>query len=193
MNLKNLLQGTLVLIALSLSVFFYLNYFNPKITNKNINQKPNSNVDELQKSDGDTIKNISYESDDNNGNKYTINSELGKFDNENKEEILMTVVSAQINLKNGSTIFLNSKNALYDTINNDTNFFNNVKLEYLTHKINSDNIDISFKNNKLEAYNNLVYTNLDISLIADKAEINLITQDTKIYMFDNSQVKITRD
>ena len=193
MNLKALLQVTLVIIALIISAFFYLSYFNTKKINKNIDQKLNLNEDKLTRSDGNTIKKISYESDDNNGNKYTIKSELGKFDNEDKEEILMTTVSAQISLKNGTIIFLNSKNALYNTLNSDTNFFNDVELKYLNHIINSDNIDISFKNNKLEAYNNLVYKNFDISLLADKAEINLITQDSKIYMFDNSQVKIMRD
>ena len=105
----------------------------------------------------------------------------------------MTVVSAKINLKNGNIIFLNSKNAIYNTVNNDTKFYNDVELRYLDHKINSNNLDISFQNNKLEAYNDLVYRNLDVNLIADKAEIDLLTQDSKIYMFDNSQVKIIKD
>ncbi len=105
----------------------------------------------------------------------------------------MINVSAKINLKNGTTIFLESKNAIYNTVTNDTNFYNEVKLIYLDHKINSNNLDISFKNNKLEAYNDLVYTNLDVNLVADKAELDLLTLDSKIYMFDNSQVKIIKD
>ena len=105
----------------------------------------------------------------------------------------MTFVTAQINLKNGKTIFLKSENAIYNTLNSDTNFFNEVELRYLSHKVNSNNLDISFQNNKLEAYNDLVYKNLNVSLLADKAEIDLITQNSKIYMFDNSQVKIIKD
>jgi len=122
-----------------------------------------------------------------------IKSDSGTFSEENKEEIFMINVSAKINLKNGTTIFLESKNAIYNTVTNDTNFYNEVKLIYLDHKINSNNLDISFKNNKLEAYNDLVYTNLDVNLVADKAELDLLTLDSKIYMFDNSQVKIIKD
>ena len=95
--------------------------------------------------------------------------------------------------RNGNIIFLDSKNAIYNTVNNDTKFYNDVELRYLDHKINSNNLDISFQNNKLEAYNNLVYRNLDVNLIADKAEMDLLTQNSKIYMFDNSQVKIIKD
>ena len=50
-----------------------------------------------------------------------------------------------------------------------------------------------FTESKLEAYNNLVYRNSDINLIADKVELDLLTKNTKIFMFDNSKVKIIKD
>ena len=68
-----------------------------------------------------------------------------------------------------------------------------MELDYLNHRINSDNIDIFFTESKLEAYNNLVYRNSDINLIADKVELDLLTKNTKIFMFDNSKVKIIKD
>ena len=192
MKYKTLLQVSLVALAFIVSSFFYLKYFSQSkslvTTKQNV-----SNDNELNSSSGNTVKNISYESNDDNGNNYIIKSEFGNFNINNKDEIFMTVVSAKINLKNGNIIFLDSKNAIYNTVNNDTKFYNDVELRYFDHKINSNNLDISFQNNKLEAYNNLVYRNLDVNLIADKAEMDLLTQNSKIYMFDNSQVKIIKD
>ena len=105
----------------------------------------------------------------------------------------MTNVTALIVLKNGNKITLKSKYANYNTQNSNTRFFNDVELDYLNHRINSDNIDIFFTESKLEAYNNLVYRNSDINLMADKVELDLLTKNTKIFMFDNSKVKIIKD
>ena len=55
------------------------------------------------------------------------------------------------------------------------------------------NIDVIFTKSKLEAYNNLIYKNSDIDLSADKVELDLLTRNTKIFMFDNSKVKIIKD
>ena len=141
---------------------------------------------------GNIIKDIVYKSRDENDNTYTIKSEYGEFDDTNNDIILMTKVSAIIKLNDGSVMTLQSQNAKYNIINYDTNFFNNVKMNYLDHKLNADNIDVFFKDSKLEAYNNLVYRNLDLSLIADKVEINLIEKSSKILMFDNDKVKVIK-
>ena len=104
----------------------------------------------------------------------------------------MTDVTAIMRLKDKTTIKLSSANAKYNIMDNDTNFFNNVSLDYLNHKVVAENIDIFFKESKLEAYNDLVYRNLDLSLIADKVEIDLITKNSKIFMFDDKKVKVLK-
>ena len=190
MNYKTLFQVILIIIALVLSIFFYVKYIHKtenleKMQTKNITQ-----VDKQNLSSGNTVKEILYESFDNNGNKYIIKSDFGTFSDEKKEEILMTNVKATISFNNGTVMKLKSEKARYNTVNNDTYFFDSVELKYLSHIINSNNIDILFEMNKLEAYNNLVYRNLDTKLTADKAEFNLLTKNTKIFMFDDSKVKI---
>ena len=50
-------------------------------------------------------------------NRYIIKSDSGTFSEENKDEIYMVNVTAEINLKNGANIYLKSKNAIYNTIN----------------------------------------------------------------------------
>ena len=193
MNYKTLFQLFLVILALIISLLFYLVYFDKSQSKKNLKQNNISEENETKLSQGNTVKEILYETNDNNGNRYIIKSDSGTFSEENKDEIYMVNVTAEINLKNGANIYLKSKNAIYNTINSDTNFFNNVVLDYLDHKLNAKNIDIFFEDSKLEAYNDLIYKNLDINLIADKVEMDLLTRDSKLFMFDNSHVKIIKE
>lgn len=193
MNFKTFFQVFLIFLVLLISSIFYLNYFHSS-KSKEIKKKETSDaIKDESISRGNTVKEIMYESFDSNGNNYIINSDSGTFSDKNKEEILMTNVTALIVLKNGNKITLKSKYANYNTQNSNTRFFNDVELDYLNHRINSDNIDIFFTESKLEAYNNLVYRNSDINLMADKVELDLLTKNTKIFMFDNSKVKIIKD
>jgi len=193
MNHKTLFQVFLIFLVLLVSSIFYFKYFHTKDSTEIIKNETPTDIENTSKFKGNTVKKIIYESFDDNGNNYIINSDSGTFSDNNKEEILMTNVKATITLKNGKNITLKSKNAKYNTQNSNTNFFYNVELNYLNHRINSDNIDILFTDSKLEAFNNLVYRNSDINLIADKVELDLLTKDTKIFMFDNSRVKIIKE
>ena len=141
---------------------------------------------------GNFIKDIEYKSEDELGNSYIIRSKKGEFKDKNPNLIFMTNVEAVIKLKDKTIIRLTSLNANYNILDNNTNFFNNVNLDYLTHKITADNIDVFFRDSKVEAYNNLVYRNLDLSLIADKVEIDLITKNSKIFMLNNEKIKIIK-
>ena len=190
MNSKTLIQLSLVILILIIFSIFYKQYLYKdaiKITDK---EKKSDNSEIEDNLSGNIIKDIIYKSEDEKGNTYTIKSEYGEFDNEESDIILMTKVSAIIELDDKTSISLFSLNARYNILNNDTNFFNNVKLDYLNHKIKAENIDVFFKDSKLEAYNNLVYRNLDLNLIADKVEVDLIEKNSKIFMFDNDKVKI---
>tara|TARA_B100001121_G_C18499427_1_gene531246 strand:- start:22 stop:603 length:582 start_codon:yes stop_codon:yes gene_type:complete len=190
MNYKTLFQVILIIIAFVLSLFFYVEYFHKNGSLKKTQTKNITPVDKQDLSSGNTVKEILYESFDNNGNKYIIKSDFGTFNDEKKEEILMTNVKATISFNNGTVMNLKSERAKYNTVNNDTYFFNSVELKYLSHLINSNNIDILFEMNRLEAYNDLVYRNPDIKLSADKIEFDLLSKNTKIFMFDDSKVKI---
>lgn len=192
MRYKTLFQVFLIFLALLISSIFYFKYFHKNNISKieNVDEKK---IDKNDKTIGNTIKDILYESIDSEGNNYVINSDFGTFNDKNQEEILMTNVTATIIFKTGNQVNLKSKKAKYNTVNSNTNFFDNVYLKFLNHSINSDNIDVLFTDSKLEAYNNLVYRNSDINLVADKVELDLLTKDSKIFMFDNSTVKIIKE
>ena len=193
MNNKTIFQVFLILFVLFLSIFFYINYFYKKDTELVSNQDEIRSTNFSESPDTTTIKEILYESYDNEGNKFTIKSKSGTFDEKKKDEINMINVEAKIDLANGTFIKLVSDTANYDSSNSNTKFIKNVRLEYLGHKINSDNINVIFTESKIEAYNNLIYRNSDIKLSADKVELDLITKNTKIFMFDNSKVKIIKE
>ncbi len=192
MRYKTLFQVFLIFLALSISSIFYFKYFHKKNTSKIINVGEKK-IDKDDITLGNTVKDILYESIDSEGNNYVINSDFGTFSDRNQEEILMTNVTAKIIFKNGNQVDLKSDRAKYNTVNSNTNFFDNVYLKFLNHSINSDNIDVLFTDSKLEAYNNLVYRNSDVNLMADKIELDLLTKNSKIFMFDNSKVKIIKE
>jgi hypothetical protein len=193
MNNKTIFQVFLILFVLFLSIFFYINYFYKKDTEL-VSKKGEIAITNFSESqDVTTIKEILYESYDNNGNKFIIKSKSGTFDEKKMDEINMINVEAKIDLANGTFIRLVSDTAKYNSSNSNTKFIKNVRLGYLGHKINSDNIDVIFTESKIEAYNNLIYRNSDIKLSADKVELDLITKNTKIFMFDNSKVKIIKE
>ena len=193
MNNKTLIQVFLILLVFVLSFIFYLKYFYKNDLYKSIEQEANIENDRENLSDGNTISDILYENYDKVGNKFIIKSETGIFNSTDKNQIYMTNVLAQIILKNGTLINLTSKNAKYNSSNSNTNFLDSVRLEYLNHIVNSDNIDVILTESRVEAYNNLIYRNSDINLKADKLELDLLTKNTKIFMFDNSKVKIIKD
>ena len=188
MNKKKIVQIFLFLTLLSIIFFFYYKYFFlKKNTVTIINQDQNTKIINAE---NNLIKNLEYLSTDQNGNKYIITAEYGEFDIKEQSTILMTNVEAKIVFLKQDTVNLTSDFAKYDTLSLDTNFKKNVILQYGEHKINSDNIDLSFKENFAWVYNNIVYKSSTNQLFADKLEIDLLTKDSKIFMYDGKKLKI---
>ena len=178
------------LLALSVFLIFfsiYLIYFKdiseietPTLTQENENQE-------------NILVNITYESIDSSGRKYIIKAESGMLDGEKPDLINMINVKAKIILLDNSIIYISSLKAEYNTVNYDTKFQKDIKLNFLENDIFCDNLNIFFKDNLLEAYNDLIYKNLDIILRADKIEIDLLTKNSKIFNFDENKVEIKKN
>ena len=185
---KIIFQIILFLILLFIIFFFYYKYFYSKkeiisLTNQNQNIK-------IIESRNNLINNLEDLSTDKNGNKYLITAKYGEISSTDDGIILMTNVIAQIDLFENETINLNSDFAKYNTLNLNTNFNKNVILKYKGHKINSENMDLSFEENFVWVYNNVVYKSTTNQIFADRLEIDLITKDSKIFMNDNKKIKI---
>ena len=177
-------QIFLTILVLIILIFVYQKYFK-----KEFNEKIAVNKDENAKKENNLI-NIVYESIDKEGRKYIITAETGNFKKEEPDLIYMTIVKAKIFLLDGNVIYIDSLNAVYNTISYDTKFNNKVKLNFLEHDIFCNNLNIFFKENLIEAFNDLNYTNLDIIMFADKIEIDLLTSNSKIYNFKENSVII---
>lgn len=189
MNIKILIQLLLFIILVSTAATYY--YFYNNKTNANVN-KINNNKISINKNSSNLIKNISYASTDNLGNKFIIKSETGEISIDNPKFVYMTNVKAIINLINSDPIIIKSNHAKYNKINYETNFKENVLLTYQTHKITSQNLDLSFENNLATIYNKIVYDNNNVKISADILEIDLITKNSKIFMNNEyKKIKIT--
>ena len=168
------------------SFFIYSNYFQKEkaALNKNLE------VEEEKSSNSNIIKDIKYSSKDLKGNEYIILADEGEIDLDNSDIIFLKNVKAFINLiEKNETITVVSDFGKYNTINYDTIFSQNVKIQYQDNTITGDYLDFSMKKNLLIISKNVVYTNPNNILKADVVELDTITKDTKIFMH-NSKDKV---
>ena len=182
-----IVQLILFFLIIIISLIVYLNYFKENDKNlKNIDKdnKINKNLKD------NVIENIVYESSDNKDRTYIIKAETGIIDESNTEIISMKNVNAKVILKNGNIIYINSLEAKYNILSYETLFERNVELNFLDHKVTSDNLDLLFNENILTAYNNLLYKNSNLSMNADKIEIDMLTKNSKIFSFDKKKVQV---
>ena len=185
MKKKIYIQFFLISLILLIIFVIYQKYFKESFKAKNIQKK-----DEIIIEENNVINNITYESIDNKGRRYIIKSESGTFDEKKPQLIFMSNVNAKVTLLDKSVIYINSKEAEYNNITYDTKFYGDVDLEYLEHSMLCNNLNIFFKENLLEAFNDLTYKNSDIIMFADKIEMDLLTKNSKIFKFDENKVKI---
>jgi lipopolysaccharide assembly outer membrane protein LptD (OstA) len=191
MNYKIVIQLLLLSLVVFLIFYFYKDYLSQQ--NKNIFNEPSNNPD-IKDIQNNVVKDIVYKKIYNStSDEFVIKASYGEFIDEKNEIIILTNVNALVNRSDGSSIYIYSDKAKYNTINNDTNFIDNIELIYLDNKINSDFLDVIFSQNLIQAYGNLVYQNVDYKLFADKMELDIDTKNTKIFMFDNSKVKIKKN
>ena len=187
MKKKILIQLFLFSLFLFLSIVSYYKYFNKE--SQNVTEVTRDT--DLNKKNNETnlITNLKYFSIDKKGNKYEITSEYGEMDTNNPDLIMMENVKATIEIYNSEPIIITSNFAKYNVKNYDTSFKENILVKHVDNKLNGENLDLSFQNNLMSMYNNIIYQNPDTKLLGDKLEIDLITKDSKIFM-NNKENKI---
>ncbi len=182
MNKKILIQIGLFSIIILILIIIFSIYTNYNKKNVNFINDKRETLNKSEEIKTNIIKNIEYFSQDEKNNTYKINSEYGKIDPNKPNLILMENVFAEIILSDSEPISIYSDFALYDNINYDTNFYENVKLTHVFNKITSEKIDLAFKDNLVFISDNVIYKNLNSKLIADEVRIDLLTKDIKIFM-----------
>ena len=188
MNKKIITQLILFFIIILFISLVYFKYFLKTQEESSQLQKLNPSLN-LDKNSSNSIENIEYVSKDSFGNTYIIKAKYGKILDENSNLILMRNVDAIIILNNREKIIISASSATYNIVNYDTNFKENIFIEYAEHKITCNSIDLLFNDHKIKLYDNINYNNLNTDILADIIEIDLLTKDSKIYM-NNQNKKI---
>ncbi len=210
---KKILQLFLVL-TLFFSIFlFYQKYFKKSIETVETEKKENKIVDIQQKNTQDKkkinttenleanedkvlseksniLKDIKYISKDEDGNIYEISAEKGVLNLNDPNITSMDGVVAKVILSDKSTINIQSNHAIYNRKNYNTNFSGKVQIKHLAHHISCEKMDILFSKNLATLYDNLIYKNKKTRLKADKMEVDLITKNSKIFMYNNNKISV---
>ena len=177
-----------VIIVSALS-FFLLLILIIWLKNPNSNTKAAKEYQENQEtaSSSNIIKDVVYFSEDNKGNTYKITANEGQIDFVDYNTIFLTEVKAVINLKNSDKIVISSNFGKYNINNYDTIFSKNVIIKYLNNKIEAEYLDFSYDRNLMLISRNVIYNNNTARLKADVIEINIMTRDTKIFMYEKEK------
>ena len=176
-------KGLFLLLVFFIAFFLiYLNFFKKS----KINKTEISEIKEQNFINSNIIRDIKYSSKDLKGNEYLIFAKEGEIDLNDSDVIYLKNVKAYIRLigKN-EQITVISDFGKYNTISYDTIFSQNVKIKYLDNKITGDYLDFSMIKNILIISKNVVYTNPNNILKADVVELDTITKNTKIFMYNS--------
>lgn len=141
----------------------------------------------LIESDTNLIKNVSYKAKDARGNEYLINAKEGKTNQIDKGIIFLKNVDAKIILNDGFHINIYSEYAEYNVLKYNTIFKQNVMLDYIDNKISGNYLELSLEKNLILIRENLIFKNSDSMLKADAIEINTISKDSKIFMYNDEK------
>ena len=143
--------------------------------------------------ENNTIKNLKYDVNFENGTNYNIKAELSELAYENEEEIvkMQKVIAVFIN-NDGMPLIIKSDNAIFNNTNYNTIFSNNVSIDYIKNLIKSEKLFLDFKNNVVTINDNIVYEGINGIGKADNIKIDLITKNVQIFMNEkNKKIEIT--
>ena len=188
MNKKTVLQVLMIFLIITISLSFYLEYFNK--TDKNL--KKNKVIEKININQNDSstyIDNINYISSDSKGNKYQITAKKAEIDVNDSDVMFLENIIAYIFVKDSDVVKITSDFGKYNSKNYDTIFSKNVIVVYPGHKITGEYLDFSFLSNLGTISTNVIYKGDKTNLFADRIEIDLISKDTKVFM-NNSTKKV---
>ena len=160
-----------------------------EVKNENINlkKKIKPNKPEID----NVVKDIEYLTTDKNGNKYKILATSGRTNSENKNILDLDNVRGVITSDEKSTVYIVSDFAEYNSSNLNSNFYQNVVINYEDKEITCDYFDVDMQTNIAIAYNNVVVTDPQSMMKAGKIILNIETKVININPDNNKKNKVT--
>ena len=126
------------------------------------------------------VKDIEYSSTDERGNKFFLLANSGKSNINNSDILDLINVRGEIVSDSRETIYIVSDFAQFNSINSNSNFYDNVIINYQEKQITCINFDINMETNKAIAYNNVVITDAKSTMKAGLVEFDLKTKNINI-------------
>ena len=181
MSSKSLIQSGIVLVIAIILLLNYLIFFKKNDDLVKINKAEiNNNVD-------NKILDLKYNAIDEDGNSYVIESAAGKVSEKEKNLLILEKVTGVIKIKNSEDIIILSNFANYNKVTLDTYFYDNVRLSFDGHSIDSNELFMNYIDKNISIKNNVRYKGYNNKLYADILEIDLVTKFSKIYMLDKQK------
>ena len=192
--MKKILQLSIIFLIFLISLSFYLYYFKTdpitKTNSRIITQEKENSDQSIESEKNNLIKNLKYNVKFDDNSEYSITADLSELSYKNGIEIVyMQKVTAIFIDEKIAQFTITADNAIFDNSNYNTNFRNNIEIDYMSHKIFSDKLDLNFVENNVSIYENVVYQGLESIIKADNVKINLVTKNTEIFM-NNSEKKV---
>ena len=198
MKYKSLIQLALLLVVIFSSFFVYQNFF---IDNNSIkiienkeekNQIEKSDIKESKIRDTDSIiEKLEYKSIDAYGNEYIIKSSKAESLKNDSNNLKLIQVTAIIYSPKKKPIMIKSDFALHNKLTFNTKFYENVEILHDTIEVMSDNLDLLYRENRVDLYNIHSANYKQSELMADKITFDILTKDISINMYsDKKKIKI---
>ena len=172
--MKKIIQLVLLSFLIFIAVIFYKVYLSSP---EQIELSIIKNQDQLTtQNENNLIKNLRYDVKFDDNNQYIITADLSEIGYRNDIEIVkMQKVIAIFVDETNVPLTITSNKAIYNNNNYNTNFTDNVRIDYENNVILSDNMDIDFNENIITIYENVNYEGLQGIINADHVKSNLIT------------------
>ena len=181
MSSKSLIQSGIFLVILVILLVIYSIFFNKNENLVKINEA------EIDNKVDNKILDLKYNAIDEDGNSYVIESAAGKVSEKEKNLLILEKVTGVIKIKNSEDIIILSDFANYNKTTLDTYFYDNVRLTYDGHSIDSNELFMNYIDKNINIRNDVRYKGLNNKLYADIVEIDLVTKFSKIYMLDKQK------
>ena len=154
-----------------------------------------SDNDDLIESDNtvattNTFDSIEYKGIYNLDKEFIIKSKKAYIYEEKPEIVHMKNMKAIIHMNDGRIVTITSDLGTYNKVTYDSYFEQNVKATDGETTILSNNLDLISTKDFASAYNDVVLTDDESLLLADKVDYDFTTKNYHISMFDNKKIKM---
>ena len=184
---RKTIQIILIFLGFLLIAVTYFIY--PRLTQQSIQEKVA--IDEsLETEKTTTFTNVEYKGITNDGSPYVVSSEYANILPDDPNIIFMTFVTAKYHYKDGRTITITSDESLFNKVNGDINFKENVKMiDGDNNRLTSDNLDMLVSKDYAIAYNEVkILTNDGQFVFADQVKFDALKKTLKISMLQESEM-----